>query len=211
MAELGYILRQDLVANLNENTILELTGGRKAITTTSPVTPAIPGDDTIWQQKVPSALEMMLGHTRHWYDMPTEIASIFEYDIADTYNLGQRVAGPVDSQTNLRTLYIALQAVPPATALTNTAFFEERDNRNAVLVEIVCHLIVYHISRRSNPRQIPEQRIMDYDNAMMTLKKIQRGEVDLDIPKRNSEDVETDDAGQRIAWGDFEDITHYNY
>ena len=210
MAELGYILRQDLVSNLNENTIDELTGGRKAISTT-PSTPAIDGDDNIWQSKIPSALEMMLGHTRHWYDMPTEISSIVEYDVAQTYTVGQRVASTVDAQTNLRTLYVALQAVPAGTLLTNTAFFEQRDSRNPVLVEIVCHLIVYHISRRINPRQLPEQRILDYDNAMAMLKKIQRGEVDLDIPKRAAEDVETDDAGQRIAWGDFEEISHYNY
>lgn len=206
MAALGYILRQDLVANLNDSTIEELTGGRKAIGTN----PAVSGDDTIWQMKVPSAMETMLGHTRHWYDMPTEIADICAYDVADTYTTGQRVAGPADAN-GIRTLYIALQDVPAGTALTDTTFFEERDSRNPVLVEIVSHLIVYHISRRINPRQLPEQRIMDFDNAMMMLKKIQRGEVDLDIPKRAADDVETDDAGQRVAWGDFEGISHNNY
>lgn len=206
MAELGYILRQDLVANLNESTITELTGGRKAIGTT----PAVAGDDTIWRLKVPSSMETMLGHTRHWYDMDTEVAAICEYNTTDTYATGQRVASVADAQ-GYRTLYVALQDVPANTPLTDTTFFEEKDSRNAVLVEIVTHLIVYHISRRTNPRQIPEQRIMDYDNAMIMLKKIQRGEVDLDIPKRPSDEVETDDAGQRIAWGDFDDITHNNY
>lgn len=203
MTELGYILKQDILANLHGETLDELTGGRKAIGSN----PAVGGDDAIWKASAPTSVEKVKGYSRHWYDMATEARPFFEYSATEAFTEGQRVAGAeVDEE---RSLYDCIQDAPSGTALTDENFFKANDSRNPVLVELAAVLVIYNTARRTNPRQLPEQRILDYDNAISTLKDIQRGAIQLDITQR--EEVESDDPGHRVAYGDFENVPNYDY
>lgn len=203
MAKLGYILKQDIVAHLLGETLDELTGGRKAIGSTAAST----GNDSVWKIQLPTSTEKMLGYTRHWYDMAKEVAPIYEFVVTEAHLAGVRLSGTeVDG---IVPLYVCLIDAPANTLLTDTAFFEEKDTRNPVLIEIVALMVIYNISRRTNPRQIPEQRQVDYDRAIDMLKDIQKGRVQLDIIER--ENVTEDDAGQDIAFGSFEGLTQQVY
>lgn len=204
MAEIGYILKQDIVTYLADNTLDQLTGGRKAIGSN----PAVSGNDSVWQNILKSEIETMLGYTRHWYDMDTETRQYNEYDITENYTEGQRVASTEDASENRR-LFVAIQDAPAGTSLTDTTFFNETDDRNSVLVKIVCYLVIYELSRRLNPKFVPEQRSMDYENGMKMLKDIQTGKMQLSIAQRES--VEADDAGQQFSYGDFEGVSHDDY
>lgn len=203
MRNLSYILKQDIITRLSESTIDELSGGRKAISTQ----PAIEGNDLIWQNQIPFAVEMVAGYIRHWYDAGTELRAIFEYDIAEAFTAGQRVASEeVDS---IRTLYTCIQDAPIGTDLTDTDYFTEEDDRNTVLLECACLIVVYNTSRRINPRQIPEQRQIDYDRTIDILKDVQRGKIQLSIAER--EEVEDDDPGHEIAFFEIEGLTQDDF
>lgn len=203
MSNLGYILEQDLLANISSDTLTELTGGRKAIGSNSEVQ----GSDVILAKAIPAQVEMMLGYTRHFYDVDTETRTIRAYNETDEFAAGDRVAGnQIDGN---RPLYLCIEDAPAGTVLTNLQYFEEVDDRNPVLIEIVCHLVIYNLSRRQNPRQIPEQRQIDYENAISRLKDIQRGYLQLDIAER--EEIPADDPGQEFTHGEFEGITHDTY
>lgn len=207
MTNLSYILKQDILNIIDSGTLLELTGGRREIGTNA----EIAGDDAIWQGYIKNAVELVKAYSRHWYDIDTEMRSIYEYDVLEDVTEGTRIASEEDSETGVRTLYIALQDAPAGTLLTDTAYFEQTDDRNPVLVEITSIFIIYNTSRRLNSRQIPEQRQIDYDNAMSKLKDIQNGKTQFEITERNADDIETDDAGQQVAWGEFEGETDLDY
>jgi hypothetical protein len=203
MSNLGYILKQDLLNEIDTDTLTELTGGRKAIGSTA----ATAGKDYIWEQCRKSSIEYAKGYTRHFYDIETEMRPYSDYSALTTYTVGQRIAGTADSN-GIRPLYVCILE-STGNALSNTTYFTEIDDRNSVLVEIVCILIVYNLSRRYNPRQIPEQRQIDFDRVVSDLKNIQNGKIMLDIAER--EDVATDDAGQEFAHGDFDNVTQDSY
>lgn len=206
MATLGYILEQDLLKFIDSGTLDELTGGKKAIGSN----PAVSGDAKIWQDNVKNACELVKGYSRHWYDMDAETLEIIEYNNTKANTEGQRVAGAVSG--GVYPLYVCIQDAPAGTALTDTDYYTEEDNRNSVLVEITCLIVIYNISRRINPRQIPEQRQIDYDRAMEQLKDIQKGRIMLDIAERTiDEDDVASDPGQEVAYGDFDDVTQDAY
>lgn len=204
---LGYILRQDLEKFLYSGTIEELTNGKKAIGST----PAVAGDDSVWQGNAPTAIEHVKGYSRQWYDMDTEMREIVAYDAGTANTEGQRVAGAAVS--GVRPLYICIQDAPAGTALTDTNYYTETDDRNPVVLEITCLIVIYNISRRYNPNQIPEQRQIDYDRATDQLKDIQKGRIQLDIAERVFEEDSDayDDPGQNVAFGGFDDITQDDY
>lgn len=205
--ELGYILKQDVLGYLDSNTLDELTGGKKAIGSGS----ATSGDDSVWERLAPNAKEFVKGYSRHWYDMDSEMASFYEYSASSAFEEGQRVASVEDTDGN-RTLYVCVQDAVAGTSLTDTDFFAETDERNSVVLESCVLILIYNLSRRVNPRQVPEQRQIDYDRAIETLKDIQRGRIMLDIPQRTiDEDDLASDAGQSVAYGDFEDVTQDDY
>ena len=213
MALLGYILKQDIVTYLLGDTLDELTGGRRAIGSDI----ATAGNDKIWEMNLPSSIEKVLGYTRHWYDMTKESRPYREYSETEAFTVGQRIAGvsvtTVDDNglnpVTARPLYTCILDAPAGTLLTDELFFSPIDDRNPVLVEIIAILVIYNISSRSNPRQVPEQRQINYDRVIDTLKDIQKGRIQLSIAER--ENVEDDDPGHEIAFGDFEDITHDRY
>lgn len=196
MAELSYILKQDIINNLDSDTLIELTGGRKAIGDN----PAVAGNDDIWQDLIPGATERVKGYSRHWYDMDTEMRSYFEYNVGEAFTEGQRVSNAGGSGE--LDLYKCIQDAPIGTLLTDTDFFQPIDDRNQIILENTIVFIIYNLNRRKNPRQIPEQRQIDYDNAMDIMKDVQRGRITLEIAER--EDVESDDPGHEISFGAFE-------
>lgn len=204
MTKIGYILKQDILTFLGTDPLTQITGGRKEIGTQ----PAQEGDDVIWEKIVPAAIEIVKGYSRHWYDIDTEMREYYEYSVADAFTTGQRVASTEDVDEN-RTLYVCIQDAPPGTLLTDPLYFEEKDDRNAVLVEITATIIIYTTNKRLNPRQVPEQRILDYDNAIARLKDIQKGAIDLFIAQRT--EVEPDDAGHQVAYGDWDNVDNAIY
>jgi hypothetical protein len=201
---LGYILKQDVTRFLSAATLDEMTGGKKAIGST----PAVSGNDYIWQQLRSSAIEMVKGYIRHWYDADTETRTIYEHNNTDEFIKGWRVAGAEDGD-GIRKIYVCILDAPVGTALTNETYFAEGDDRNEIILELAVVLLIYKLFTRRNPRQLPEQRLNDYENAIKTLKDIQSGKIQLDIAERS--EVDPDDPGHNIAYGDFEDVTHDEY
>lgn len=200
---MDYIIKQDIVRNLSDSTLRELTGGNDAIGNL----PATAGNDLDWEIQVPIAIELISGYTRHWYDMVTEFRAIQEYNTTVAYAVGDRVAGvEVDG---VRPLYNVIQAAPANTPITNTSYFEPRDTRNPLIVRFASLIVIYNISTKDNPRLVSEQRQLDYENVISSLRDIQRGKLDISLPKRSN--VESDDSGHSYAWGDFEGITHSDY
>lgn len=206
MAELSYILKQDIEALILDDTLTQMTGGRKAIGAAA----AVDGDDSVFENLIPKAMERVKGYSRHWYDMETEMRPFYSYDVAVANTEDQRVASAAVDE--VRTLYLCIQDAPAGTLLTNTEYFTPADDRNQVVVELVVNIIIYHLARRLNPRQIPEQRQIDFDRTIDDLKDIQRGRIQLEIAERTLTEAEAaDDAGEQFNYGDFDDVTQDVY
>lgn len=202
--QLGYILRQDLTAYITSDTVTELTGGRKAIGTS----PAVSGDDRIWQNLAVSAVAAAKSRIRTTqYDISEVFAPFYEYSADEGYTSGMRVAGAEDGD-GIRPLYACIQDAPAGTLLSDTDFFVPKngadDDRDPAIVRIICKIIIYDLSARYNPREIPEQRRLDYEEAQKELRDgIQMGHNQYEM----EEDVITpDDPRQAFAYGTFEGI-----
>ena len=95
-------------------------------------------------------------------------------------------------------------------SITNTAYFEEKDNRNKKLVQITIDVFLYHLHTRLNPRNIPEHRKIRYDgdgdiqNAMSAIKwllMVQKGTLTPKLTPIVDDDGNEPDTGQSVIFG----------
>ncbi|MFR9622342.1 MAG: phage protein Gp36 family protein [Rikenellaceae bacterium] len=194
----SYLTEQDIAAIVDAQTLNMLLGGSRE----TGRTPGKEGDARIVTSVIPAVMETVKGFTRHWYDMEEEMRPIYTYDEGVEYKEGSRVMAG-------NCLYIALQDTPPDADLSRSDLFKEHDDRNPKLVEICAILVVHALFRRVNPRNMPEQRQYDQEDAMKVLRDIQRGRVQLDIVPRK--EVAADDAGQSICWGKMNGLKNEAY
>ncbi|MFR9589064.1 MAG: phage protein Gp36 family protein [Rikenellaceae bacterium] len=195
----SYLTEQDIAAIVDAQTLNMLLGGSRDTGRTPPKE----GDTKIVASVIPAVIETVKGFTRHWYDMEVEMRPIYTYDARVAYKEGSRVMGAGNC------LYIALQDTSTDADLSRSDLFKVHDDRNPKLVEICATLVVHALFRRVNPRQIPEQRQYDQEDAMKVLRDIQRGRVQLDIVQRK--EVASSDAGQSICWGRMNGLKNEAY
>lgn len=62
-------------------------------------------------------------------------------------------------------------SVPPATDITNATYWVNGDNRSQLVVWAVVSFTLYYVHSRIAPRNIPELRVKDYDDAIFMLRK----------------------------------------
>ncbi len=60
---------------------------------------------------------------------------------------------------------------------TDAIFAATGDNRNKLLAMLCKDITLYHLHAVGNPNQMPDLRVKRYDDAINTLKRIQKGEV----------------------------------
>ena len=98
---------------------------------------------------------------------------------------------------------------------TNETYFTAGDDRNPLIKEITCDIVLYNIHSKVSPRNIPDVRRVRYDgagnlkegdSAIATLMQIQKGIVTLDLPVITP----TAQKNESIAYGVQSNID-YNY
>ncbi len=63
--------------------------------------------------------------------------------------------------------------------------FEQVDGaRDKSIIQVYVHLSLYNLFSRISPVQIPEQRIMNYEQSMKWLKMVAKADITPDLPKR---------------------------
>lgn len=86
--------------------------------------------------------------------------------------------------------------------------FSQRDNRNQMILGIYIKMIVYELHFSINPRNIPQHRLMAYEDAKTLLKDISKGNnVTADLPIHE----EDEQRGQRFSYGSSDNIDEYHY
>ena len=95
-------------------------------------------------------------------------------------------------------------------SLTDTAFFEVGDDRNAKLVQVTVDVFLYHLHTRLNPRNVPTHRKIRYDgdgdidkamSATKWLLMTQKGTITPALTPSLDEDGEEEQDGQSIIYG----------
>jgi len=171
-------------------------------------------DDTVWIGAEPSSVEEMSSYLRSRYDVSAE----FDYPIfvlANTYNLGDRVIVQTGAD---QAHYTAIQDVPPSTAITNTAFWIPKDERNPKMIIVGIIILLYENYTRLNGSEIPNWLQIRYDGGDVKqtggvigyLKNIQRGIVQTTTPLLPAVADGTDQTGNNIAFGVQEDVVNRN-
>lgn len=187
----NFIHISDLATVLDPTTLLQLTGGDTGQLT------------EVLNNVQPAQLEVVAGYIRHYYNTDEEMRGVKIFSTFDHYKAGDRI---LDNNTH----YLCVKDTEQKSEICDLSHFQPEDDRNAVLVELVANLCVYAIFRRITPRVVPEQQQVNYDNAIATLKDIQRGRVQLTL-KPKEETVAPDYAGNNVAWGGFESFPNTDY
>lgn len=149
-----------------------------------------------------AALAKVAAYIAHFFDVQQEFRPIVNHVEANFYLQGQRVNVEASN-----TLYVALKDVPANTAITDPEFWEQKDDRDYSIVEVVCDFIIYDLHSRINSNTVPENKIVRYDNAVSYLKSLQRGHV---RPSTQAKVFGEDQEESTAAAGEFdgEDLTN---
>lgn len=161
-------------------------------------------DDAILNRALPAAQEEAAGFIRHRYDETQvfkPVTSVADNTVADV------LAGDRFYQTTDKKFYTAL--TDGGTDLASTTDFENKDDRNPKLVEVVVDIVLYNIHSRINPKSVPTHRRIRYDGddpkqqggAMGWLKMVQKGTVTPDMPKIEDADGVSPQNSESWAYG----------
>lgn len=188
VCEMNYLLKVDITDRVKEQKVDEWTETK----------------DSVLDALESSAIEIAKGYTRHWYDVEKEFRKVNLYDVLTAYTVDQRIYDEANAKH-----YICIQDAIAGTLLSDTDYFAQQDDRNAVLLEIVIDVLIYNLSSRQNSRQMNQLRIDRYDSAIDKLKDAQKGRIMLDIAQRV--DVETDDSGHEFVFGQIDGMGSNDY
>ncbi len=99
---------------------------------------------------------------------------------------------PGNSQWTLTT---SNYTVPANTAITNTAYWTQGDNRSQQMVATLCNLILYRAHARISPMNIPNHIKDNYKESVMWLKEAAVGDTTPNLIKLQP------DKGNRVRFG----------
>ena len=68
---------------------------------------------------------------------------------------------------------------------TDTEWKKTGTDRNTYLIQLIIDIMLYHLSTRLTPTQIPETRQLRYNNVILYLKDIASGKIVPQIAKRD--------------------------
>lgn len=160
-------------------------------------------NDKVWEDQLLSSTEVAASFMRFRYDTDREFAPIdIEHSLLIDYLINERVE---DSGN----LYVSIQAVPIATPITDTDFWDKTDDRNQAIVDVIVVLVLYAVYSRINGSEIPNWIQVLFDGGDMQarggkmgyLKDIRKGTVQIDLELLPEVADGTDQSGNNIAFG----------
>lgn len=150
------------------------------------------GDDAVADVAERHALEGLRRLLGTMFQLDSALRPISLWDEDAAYYSGARV------RTEANVLYVAVEEITPGRPLNNAAYWQQTDDRPAILVEAVAAEMLCVLSLRLSPAPIPKARTDHRDRLWATLSAATRGEGSLPLPK-------LDDAPKRrIAFGSEE-------
>lgn len=106
----------------------------------------------------------------------------FDYSNSVDYKEGQII---IDSSA---IGYTCIQDATAGTALTDATYFEERDDRNPLIVMIAVDLLAYHLFSKTGANRIPQHIIDRYEQATKKLKDIRMSKMNPYLPLKQLEE-----------------------
>lgn len=143
------------------------------------------GDQIFWNEKTYTCLIKTIVPS---HDAQLQYGTIQNQPLQNVF--------PDDPQNGL--IYWGVGApysVAAGTLPTNIAFWTQDDNRSQQLLEVLIDITLYKIHSRIAPRNIPDLRVKNYDEAIQWLKDARKGEVTANLP------VIQPSQGRRIRYG----------
>ncbi len=198
---MSYIIKNDFKRVLNPVDLDRLTAA----------------DDNVWLEGQKSAIEEASSYLRNRYDSSKEFRDIVLHVATNIYAEGDRVYTAAVSPA-AEIFYVAVQAIPANTVLTDTAFWTKIDDRNQKLISVILIIILYENYTRLNGSEIPQWLSLRYDGGdprqtggiIGYLKNIQKGTVQINLPLRAEVADGTTQNGNRIAYGVAVDTVNRN-
>lgn len=152
------------------------------------LTDIINSDSSILERALPAAIEEAAGYIRTRYDEDKVFKSVTTVESLTVSNVkdGDRFYAVItDNEGNTtKTFYTAI--ADGGTDLTDTDYFEQKDSRNAKLVDVVVDIVLYNIHSRTTAKTMPTLRRVRYDGddplqkggAIGWLKNVQKGTIE---------------------------------
>jgi len=137
------------------------------------------------------AVQEAVAYLNFQYDTDTIFDfSVFDFSISESYTENQII---VDANG---VAYTCIQNAPVNTALSNAAFFEQRDDRNPIIVMIIVDLLAYHLFSKAPTNRIPQTVKDRYKEAIEKLKSIRNKKMNPFLPLKENDDPQTTDINQ---------------
>jgi len=76
-------------------------------------------------------------------------------------------------------------------------YWKDGDERNAVIIQLLAYITIYHLYQNINPRMVPESRLVNYDSAKLWLRDCARLIINPELPKL----TEKTDRVEYVAYG----------
>jgi len=161
-------------------------------------------DDAILQKALPAAQEEAAGFIRHRYDEDKVFKTVTE---VATNTVSGVTIGDRFYQTTSKLFYVA--TAEGGTDLTDTNNFDQTDDRNPKLVEVVVDIVLYNLHSRINPKSVPTHRRIRYDGddpkqqggALGWLKMVQKGTIEPSLPAIVDENGVSPQSSESLAYG----------
>lgn len=80
-------------------------------------------------------------------------------------------------------------------------FNKSGDSRNQHVVMIMADMVIYHLTSRINPGQVPQTRLDRYNEAKAWLEMVSKGQLKPDLPLVGDADGDGTDDNSAVQWG----------
>lgn len=98
-------------------------------------------------------------------------------------------------------IYTSLESQTGTKPSLTGSTWEQKDGRSQVILGLVVDLTLYELHSRINPRNIPEHRLVRWEEALGMLEKIQDNKVDLSLPRPTIPASGATQDGLSFRWG----------
>lgn len=146
------------------------------------------------------AQAQMETYLNHRYVLSDIFISSPEYDNAKTYSEGDQVY--YENPTGVYKTYIAKSGTT-GNAPTDDTYWEEGDNRDQHIVDLMVSITLYKLHRSNNPAAMPDHVQKEYDEALNWLEKVAASKLNPGLP------LISEDTGNPVKAGSITQQKHY--
>jgi hypothetical protein len=160
------------------------------------------GNARAQQDAEETAVEMVRSYLKERYDCDQIFVNVHGFTQSATYSAGEIVY--YNNGDNYAVYVCTNSSV--GNLPSNSSFFEMRDPRSKLIVMYCCDIALYCLFSSAAPQKLSDLRMKRFDDAVLWLKRVSKGEISPVLPAYTNPASSSDD----VRWGSNQKMGH-NY